>query len=413
MGFLDSLFKRTQAPALPGLEALLAAEGIDTLPAGAEPHRAEFEHLADLEARQAWAKAAASLVHLDLPFPPLFEDLHGRIHAEVVPTWQAEREGFWKQRFIDGLSMRLTVDGAPVPPEWFTLWNREEEEVVEQALTELRKDIDRPWERLTTGVYRSPWKDGRDAARMLVPECYQAVFADQTTFLAAPHAGVLFAAPQPLLPRLMEALQGALGQGPMLMAGLLQRVDDKLVPARLQEPHPMSSPQRELKQLDLLEAMKAQVEDLDPALGTALQAGLLRAKERTFTFTTWPEQEAPVLLPEVDLILMLNRQGQALGLFARTSLPRLSRLRPEPVDIWGPRRSRFEGFPTAEELGRLDCLANAEQSMALLGVKSPAASAPASAPAPTAPATKNLLSTQPVPTLPRHLHGQVGKQGDE
>jgi hypothetical protein len=199
------------------------------------------------------------------------------------------------------------------------------------------------------------------------------------------------------------------------MAALLQRVDDKLVPARLQDPHPMSGPQRELKQMDLLEAMKAQVEDLDPSLGTASSAGLLRTKDRTFTVATWPEQDGPVLLPEVDLLLLANRAGQPLGLFARTSLPRLGRLRAEPVNIWGPRRVRYDGFPNEDERGLLDCAANAEQTMALLGAaKAPAPSAapgPGKAPSP-APA-KNLLSTQPVPTLPRHLQGEVGKQGSD
>lgn len=411
MGFLDSLFKRTQAPALPGLEALLEAEGVASPSPEMIQHREEFEHLQDSDAREAWAKAAVQLQRHGWAFPPLFEDLQGRLTLQLVSTWQGEREPFWKKRFIDGLSLRLLVDGAPVRPEWLDLWGRDEEEVLDQAFAELRKDIDRPWERLASGIYRSPWQDGQDAARLLLPEAYQTLFADQTTFLAAPHAGVIFAAPQPMLPKLMEAVQGALNQAPLLMAGLLQRIDSTLTPARLQDPHPMAGLQRELKQLDLLEAMKAQVEDLDPGLGLAAHAGLLRAKERTFTLATWPEQDAPVLIPEVDLLLMVTRQGQPKGLYARTSLPRISRLKPESVAIWGPRRLRFEGFPTDEELGRLDCLANAEQSMALMGVKS---QAPAPAPAPTAPpAAKNMLSTQPVPTLPRHLQDQVGKQGDE
>jgi hypothetical protein len=410
MGFLDSLFKRSAAPELPGLEALLGAEGIATVPESLAAHREEFEHLHEPAERAAWAKAAASLLNQGVALPPRYEDLHDRLRPVLVPAWQAEREGFWKRRFMDGLTLRLEVDGAPVPAEWLQIWGRGEDEVVEFALDALRKDLEKPWERMPSGIYRSPWKDGRDAARLLLPESYRALFPNQTTFLAAPHGGVLYAAPQPLLPRLVDAISGALGQGPMVMAAMLQRVDDKLVPARLQDPHPMSGPQRELKQLDLLEAMKAQAQDLDPALGTAASAGLLRTKERTFTVATWPEQEAPVLLPEVDLLLMVNRQGQPLGLYARTSLPRISRLRPQAVDIWGPRRLKFTGFPTAEELGLLDCAANAEQAMALLGLKQ----APAAAPAAPAPAgAKSLLSTQPVPTLPRHLQGQVGKQDED
>lgn len=398
MGFLDSLFRRSSAPALPGLEALLAGEGLEGVPEGLEAHLEEFDHLHDLETRQAFARAAAALLRSGQAFPPVFEDLHGRLFPEVVAAWRADREPFWRRRFLEGMAMRLTVDGAPIRSEWLALWGRGEEEVVDQALEALRPGLDRAWDRLPSGIYRSPWHDGRDAARLLLSDSYAAPFADQTTFLAAPHGGVVYAAPQPLLPRLMEAVQAELGKAPLVMGALLQRIDDKLVPARLQDPHPMAASQRELKQLDQLEAMKAQGEDLDPALGLPAQAGLIRTKDRTFTIATWPEQDQAVLLPEVDLLLMVDRQGQPLGLFSRSSLPRIARLKAEPVAIWGPRRSRIEGFPTAEELARLDCAANAEQTLAFFGAKAPA------------PPKKDLLNTQPLPSLPQHLRGQVGKQ---
>ena len=121
------------------------------------------------------------------------------------------------------------------------------------------------------------------------------------------------------------------------------------------------SAQRELKHLDLIEALRHQEQDLDPALGRPALVAMLKTNQgKPVTVASWLAG-APVLLPETDLIGFSSADGEPLGIFTRQSLPRIQELRGEAVAIWGPRRVRYEGFPTAEQLGRLERFATAEQ----------------------------------------------------
>ena len=415
MGLLDSLFGRRGHAALPPLEALLAARECPADLKGLADLRPEYDHLGSVLEREAWASAVAELHRKGLTLPPPYDEVHEVLLPQLVPTFAAEREGGWRRLFIEGLHQRILLEGAPIPAEWLVLWSRGEAEVLERALDNLRsRTQEKGFLRLPSGIYRSPWQDGLDATRLLLPEVWHPIFADQHPFLAIPNPSTLLVAPQILLPKLVEAASEGLKAG-ILQAALIQRVGDKLVPARLQEPHPMAGPQKELKQLDLLEALRAQAHDLDPALGQPAPAGLIRTPQgRTLTVATWQEGDQPVLVPEVDLLALINREGRPLGLYVRTTLPRLAEFRGDPVPIWGPRRLRYSGFPTGDMLEKLDLAADADQMRALLegsGRPEPARpAAPAGAPARAKAGSANLLSTQPVPTLPAHLRDQLGKK---
>ncbi len=413
MGLLDTLFGRRGQAALPPLEELLAARECPGDLAGLNPLRPEYDHLNSVLEREAWASALADLHRKGLSLPAPFEEVQESLLPQLVPTFTAEREGGWKRLFIEGLHQRLVLDGTPIPSEWLVLWCRQEAEVLDRALDNLRaRTQEKAFVRLPSGIYRSPWKDGLDATRLLLPEVWHPLFADQSPFMGIPNAHTLLVAPQILLPKLVEAIGEGLKEG-LLQAALLQRVGDKLVPARLQEPHPMAGPQKELKQLDLLEALRAQALDLDPGLGEPATAGLIRTPQgRTLTVATWQEGDRAVLIPEVDLLALINREGRPLGLYVRTTLPRLAEFRGEPVPVWGPRRLRYVGFPTASMLEKLDLAADADQMRSLL--EGPTKGAPAqprpAAPAPSPASPRNLLTTQPVPALPSHLRDQLGKK---
>jgi hypothetical protein len=118
---------------------------------------------------------------------------------------------------------------------------------------------------------------------------------------------------------------------------------------------------------------------------------------KPLTMALWNEG-APILLPETDLIAFSARNGEPLGIFARQTLPRIHEVKGEAVAIWGPRRLRYEGFPTAEQLSRLERFATAEQMKAL---QTPTGKRPA-APKPS-PGTP--FSAQGAAPLPRHLQG--------
>ena len=402
MGFLDKFLKRGSAP-LPSLDALIEGRDLPFTAEALAPHREAYAHLHEAEACEAWAQALSTLAAKGLALPPVWDDAQEAILPELVPAWVPEREGGFSRLCIEGLRLRLRLgEGAGarvVQPADIALWDITDDTAVEHAVENLkRRSANATFERLPSGIYRGPWRDGLDAARLLLPELWKDVLKDQRPFMAAPHAGCLLIAPQVLLPKLVEAVGQEIGRGSLIQAALFERVGDQWLPARLQEPHPIAFPQRELKGMDLIVALRAQEADLDPALGLPAPMGNLRTQDgRPLTVATWAAG-TPCLLPsECDLIGFLTPDGAPLGIYWRASLPRLTELKAEPVAIWGPRRVRYERFPTGEEREDLEQFADAQQMLQIL--KGQGASAPKPAPNPNA--------------VPAHLQGQLGVQGED
>jgi hypothetical protein len=401
MGFFDRFRSRADEAPLPGLDTLLEARGLPAGLPGLEALRPAFEAHRKAEEREAWADAVAEAHALGLPLPEPWIDAQDHLLPELVPTWRAEREGRWSRSFIDGLSQRIRVGEVVMPGAWLKLWDQPADDVLDLALDHLRRRSEGSFTRLPSGIYQAPWRDGADAARLLLPETWHGLFKDQHPFLAIPTAGTLLAAPQILLPKLMDEVGRVLQAGaPPLQLAVLERIGDKLVTARLQEPHPMSAPQRELKHLDYLEALRRQQEDLDPALGRPAVVTMLKTNQgKPLTMALW-EAGAPVLLPETDLIGFLGAGGEPLGLFARQTLPRIHEIRGGAVDIWGPRRVRYEGFPTEEQISRLERFATGEQMRGLLAQPAERRAAPRPPSGSAAPAVAQVGSA-----LPSHLRG--------
>lgn len=366
MGFFSKLLNRADAAPLLSLDDLLQARGLDPGLPGLEACREDFEHLRKAPEREAWADAVKELSDRGLPLPPAWLDAMDKLLPELVPHWRAERDGLFFRPFAEGLCWRITVDGQALPEAWLRIWGVHAEDLQDRAGDHLRQRSEGTlFERLPSGVYRCSKADGLQAARILHREFWEKLFPGQPAFLAVPTAEDLLVAPQVLLPKLVEEIGKALKSGrPHLLAVILQKGDEHLMPANLQDPHPIAQPQRELRQQDLMECLKHQDEDLDPTQGVPPVVSLIRTQQgRTITVATWQEG-APVCLPETDLIVFVAQGGQALGAYWRQTLPRISELRGAPVEIWGPRRLRFDGFPTEEQLSRLECFATAEQMAA-------------------------------------------------
>ncbi len=414
MGFFDRFRSRADEAPLPGLAALLEARGLPAAVPGLAPLFPAFDAHRRVEEREAWADAVADVHRQGLPIPEPWIDAQDHLLPELVPTWQAEREGRWSRNFIDGLSQRIRVGDVVMPAAWLKLWDQSADDVLDLALEHLRRRSEGAFVRLPSGIYRGPWRDGADAARLLLPELWHGLFKDQHPFLAIPAADTLLAAPQILLPKLMEEVGRSIqADGPALQLAVLERIEDKLVTARLQDPHPMSAPQRELKHMDLLEALRTQEKDLDPGLGRPAPVLMVKtAQGKPLIMATWAAG-APVLLPEADLIAFADQEGAPLGIFWRQSLPRINELRGEGVAIWGPRRVRYEGFPTAEQLARLEQFATAEQMKALQAQPGAQPGARPAAPKAAAPAGTPFRAQEAAP-LPRHLRGAgLGVQDKE
>jgi hypothetical protein len=414
MGFFDRFRSRAEEAPLPGLAALLEARGVPASLPGLEALAPGYEAHRKPEEREAWADAVAELHQQGLPLPEPWIDAQDHLLPELVPAWQAEREGRWSRGFIDGLRQRIRVGEVVMPSAWLKLWDQPADDVLDLALDHLRHRSSGAFERLPSGIYRGPWRDGFDAARLLLPEIWHGLFKDQHPFLAIPAADTLLATPQILLPKLMDEVGRMIQAGrPALQLAVLERIDDKLMTARLQDPHPMSAPQRELKHLDLIEALRIQEKDLDPALGRPASVAIVKTTQgKPLTLASW-EAGTPVLLPETDLIAFSAANGEPLAICWRQTLPRIQELRGEAVAIWGPRRVRYEGFPTEEQLSRLERFATAEQMRAMLAQGGSRPAAPAPRPA-TGGAGGNALSSPGATTLPRHLQGAgLGVQDPE
>ena len=409
MGFFDRFLSRADAAPLPSLLALLEARGLPAELPGLEALLPGFEAHRKVAEREAWADAVAELHGQGLPLPEPWIDAQDQVLPELVPSWLAEREGRWSRGFIDGLSQRIRLGAVVMPAAWPKLWDQSADDVLDLALDHLRQRSGGTFERLPSGVYRSPWRDGLDAARLLLPEVWHGLFKGQHPFLAIPSAGTMLAAPQILLPRLMDEVGRVMqAGGPPLQLALMERIGDQLMTARLQDPHPMAAPQKELKHLDLIEALRNQEQDLDPALGRPVVLAMLKSSQgKPLTVASWVAG-APALLPEADLIAFSTAAGEPLGLYSRQTLPRIHELKGEAVAIWGPRRVRYEGFPNTEQLSRLECFATAEQMKAM------AAQGGGRQPAPASRAPQGPLSGQGAPPLPRHLQGAgLGVQDKE
>lgn len=408
MGFLDKLLKRAPNAPLPSLEALAGEAGLPFDAEALAPHLEAFEHLSDVPHREAWAAALRALADKKLGLPAIWDEAQEEILPELVPAWVPEREGGFAKLCIEGLRMRLRVGDRPdsriVQAADLVLWDISDDTAVEQALHNLKqRSTVKAFERQPSGIYRAPWKDGFDAARLLLPELWKEVLKDQRPFMAAPHGGCLLIAPQVLLPKLVEAVSQELGKGPLLQAALFERVGDQWLPARMQEPHPIAFPQKELKALDLIHALRAQAQDLDPALGQPAPMTTLKTQDgRPLTMAMWTVGGPCLVASDCDLVGFATADGAPLGIYWRQSLPRLAELKGEAVAIWGPRRVRYDRAPTGEERELLERFADAQQMLQILkGQGGTPAPKPAPKPAPNPNA------------LPSHLQGQLGVQDED
>lgn len=423
MALFSNLFKRTEEAPRPALAALLSERALPAdLPGLVELAR-DFEHFKTVE-RVAFADAIAE-VHgagQDLPEPWKFAQYD--VLPELVPHWQGERDPFFHRPFCEGLTLRVRLGDRRLTKAWPALFEVSLDDILDQALHNLReKAKTATFERLPSGIYRSTFQDPHIGASSLIllPEFWGNIFPGQNHFVAVPNDSTLLVAPQVLLPKLVEAATKALETGkPMLLATLLQHIEKKLVTANLQDPHPIAQPQRELRQMDLLEALRAQDGDLDPAQAGPIQLGTLRNNQnRTSSYATWIEG-GPVALPEVDLVAFVSAAGDPLGIYFRPTLPRIHEIKGVALELWGPRRLRYETFPNAEQLSRLEVFATAEQMKAMVqeGQKSSSSSSSSGSPGspgsrssqggprptpPTAAAAPNAPGLQGASPIPAHL----------
>jgi hypothetical protein len=414
MSFLSRLLPSPKDRCLPGLPELLAARGVPPDLPGTDGELLEGFGSMGAGEREEVADAIASLHGKGLPLPMPWRDAQYDLMPQIVPTWRGERDGFYYRPCFDNLCVRLLAGGSPVAPECFALWDVLEDDAMLAATDRMEAlTKDRPFVKLPSGIYASDFGDGLDSSRVLLPHYWDGLFHGQNTFLAMPRPGALLVAPQVLLPKLVDAIGAAMGEAghDVLAATIYQWVDGKVMPASLQEPHPMIQPQREFRQMDIMAAYGAQAAHLaGMGVGEPCPLGIVRTQQgRTLTVATWAQGKV-ALLPDCDLVGFVSSNGSPLGLYWRQTLPRLQRVKGAGVEVWGPRRLAFHEFPTAGELDQLECFAPPDVHAMAMGAGRPAQGRP---PAPQQPgaASATMQSNSPVPA---HLRGlSLGVQGEE
>jgi hypothetical protein len=416
MAFLSRFFTSPERKPLPTLDAILTARKLTMDLPGLEALKEEFPHLNETE-RNQWGDALQELVARGWPLPALWLDAQYELSPRLVPGWVAERDGFFYRPFIDGLALRMVVGGQTMPAAWLTLWGVTWEDVLDRSMEQLReRSLNTPFQRQPTGIYRGVFADGQSASRFLLPELWHGLFQGQNTFIAIPSEDELLVAPQVLLPQLVEAISKSLaGSEPRLVGTIYQQVGENFLPATLQDPHPIAQPQRELRQADMIEAYKAQESELSAELGVPAPAGVVRTQQgRSISYTTWQEGQ-PVLLPETDLVGFVAASGRPMGIYFRQTMPRISEIHGTTVDIWGPRRIRYDTFPTVAQLSRLECFATGEQMADLFKGSSPSPARPRPVNAPMQDrASSGARSAQASSPVPAHLRGlSLGVQSDD
>ncbi|MDR0498224.1 MAG: hypothetical protein LBH03_00630 [Holophagales bacterium] len=418
MSFFSRFFFFLKDQNLPTLAELLQARGIPTEMPGLNDDFLRDFSLLKAKERESTADAIAALFRQGLPLPLPWREAQYELFPQIVPTWQGEREPYYYRPCFDNLCKRILSAGKPVPQEWFAIWDIPEDDVMDLAMDHLEEVTkDKPFVRLPSGIYRSDFGDGLDASRILLPNYWNQLFPGQNTFVAIPKPDTLLVSPQVLLPKLADAIGAAIKNTDtnILVVTMYQWVDSKLMPASLQDPHPMIQPQREFRQLDTMAAYNAQVAELEKMqIGVPCPLGIIKTQQgRTLTMATWIEGK-PALVPDSDLIGFISSAGRPLGLYWRQTLPRLQRLKGTIVEIWGARRLRFEEFPSLDELEQLECLAHADVHAQIVNPQTAQQSRPApnklqSQQSHAASATAS--SNSPVPA---HLRGlSLGVQSDD
>jgi len=418
MPLFSRFFSGSKEQNLPSLAELLETRGVPSEMPGIDDDFIQGFCTLKARERELVADAVASLFKQGIPLPMPWREAQHELLPQIVPTWQGERDPYYYHPCFDNLCKRILSGGKPVPPEWFVIWDISEDEVIDLAMDHLEEATrDKPFVRLPSGIYRSNFGDGLDASRILLPNCWNQLFPGQNTFVAMPKPDTLLVSPQVLLPKLAEAIGAAIkdADSDVLVATMYQWVDSKLMPASLQDPHPMIQPQREFRQLDIMAAYNAQTAELAKMqIGEPCPLGIIRTQQgRTLTMSSWIEGK-PALVPDSDVVGFISSVGRPLGLYWRQTLPRLQRIKGTSVEIWGPRRLRFEEFPSADELEQLECLAPADVHAQIIGSGASRQSRSAQSRSQSQQshaASASVSSNSPVPA---HLRGlSLGVQSDD
>lgn len=99
------------------------------------------------------------MAHIDIEGVSTVEDVVGKINVERG------------QALADGLSVKIAFDaGRIVSAEQLNRWQISPHAAMARAVRNLAERSLGDWQPVVKGAWRSPWRDGNDVARLLLPE---------------------------------------------------------------------------------------------------------------------------------------------------------------------------------------------------------------------------------------------------
>lgn len=262
------------------------------------------------------------------------------------------------------LAYELPTSVMEIGPDRLEAWGVPFDAAYLQAQANLKARSTRPFDSPAPGLYVSPYHDGLDASRMVVPELFEGLEVKGKPVVLAPTHDILFVTGD-------EDVEGLTQAAAWAEEALLEPRAHSAVAFRLEggswspwmpkKAHPVYGKLKVLALQTLASAYARQKEVLESLLeanGHELYVGTLRAfrspSGEVFTACAWTEG-VEALLPRTDRIdfVRLGPDGSAAGgkVWSTTfevALQTVGALMEASGDL--PQRYRVRGFPEPEQL---------------------------------------------------------------
>lgn len=262
------------------------------------------------------------------------------------------------------LAYELPTSVMEIGPDRLDAWGVSFEAAWSQAKANLKARSTRPFDSPSPGLYVSPYHDGLDASRLVVPELFTGLEVKGKPVALAPTHDILLVTGDEDEEGLNQAAawaEEALLEPRAHSAVAFRLESGRWVPWMPAKGHPAWSKLKLLALQTLASAYARQKEVLEALLeanGHQLFVGTLRAFRGpggdVFTACAWTEG-VEALLPKTDRIDFVKlgpdgsaAKGQVWSTTYEVALQTVGHLMEASGDL--PERYRVQGFPTSEEL---------------------------------------------------------------
>lgn len=282
-------------------------------------------------------------------YPSLVErEVHGRADAELVHRPLGAE-------LAVGAALALPRALAPVSCGHARGWGQPITDLMERAEGNLWRASQEPFEEIATGLWASPWRDGRDAARLSLPALFWRLELRGAPVVMAPTQNALLVAgsddSQGLESLALMAQQVLAEALPLSGVALIAEHDPPVHRLRPWLPAPSHPAYALLKRLELTtmaSAYDAQGDLLRPLMGhttfvSAYKASEGEGEQPPFSFCVWPD--LPALLPVADRVFLHSSRSSEVVKAPWSAVRRHARDLMKPVPVH-PARFQVQALPS-------------------------------------------------------------------